>query len=268
MKNSFMLVLCLLAFMSAPATGQIVLSGNSYTENFDSLGSGLPSGWGVYTGATSSSLGTEVFFNTDLTAWGNTSAAFKNFASANNPGANASDSSAVQSAYTDRALGVRQGASFGDPGAAFVAEIAGTTGFSSFGLTLDLQMLSVQTRSTLWTIDYRIGTSGMFTSIGTYSDPGLFGSTTQTFNFGNALDNQAESVYIRVAALSATTGTGSRDSFGIDNFSMSYTPVPEPHEYACVAGLGLIIFAVFRRWKMRARQGHTGNRSDFTPSRS
>jgi hypothetical protein len=254
MKNSSMLVLCLLAFMSVPVTGQIVLSGNSYTENFDSIGTGLPSGWGVYTGATASSLGTEVSFNTDLTAWGNTAGAFKNFASANNPGASASDSGAVQSGYADRALGVRQGTSFGDPGAAFVAEIAGTTGFGSFGLTLDLQMLSVQGRSTLWTIDYRIGTSGMFTPIGSYSDPGVFGSTTQTLSFGGALDNQAESVYVRVAALSATTGTGSRDSIGIDNFTLSYTPVPEPHEYACVAGLGLILFAFFRRWKMRSRE--------------
>jgi hypothetical protein len=226
---------------------QIILSGSSYTENFNNLGSGLPTGWSTRTGATSSSLGTAVDFNTATLSWADSGGAFKNFASANNAGAVSGDSTAVQAGYTDRALGIRQGGTFGDPGAAFVAQVADTLGFQSFDLALDLQMLSVQTRSTTWTIDYRVGESGAFTSLGTYSDPEAWGTTRQTFSFGDALDHQAESVFIRVAALSGSTGSGSRDSIGIDNVSLTFTAIPEPSTYGAIAAAGLLGFAVLRR---------------------
>ncbi len=93
-------------------------------------------------------------------------------------------------------------------------------------------MLAVQTRSTTFTIDYRIGGTGAFTAIGTYADPGAFGNTPFSFNFGNTLDNQSGTVEIRVSALSATTGAGSRDTVGIDNFSLTYTAIPEPSAIA------------------------------------
>jgi hypothetical protein len=64
---------------------------------------------------------------------------------------------------------------------------------------------------------------GSFTPVGTYTDPGIFASTNKTFSFGAALDNQSQNVWIRVVALSASTGAGSRDTFGIDNFTLSYT---------------------------------------------
>ena len=45
---------------------------------------------------------------------------------------------------------------------------------------------------------------------------------TRTISFGNALDNQAQPIWIRVVALDLSTGSGSRDTFGIDNFRLNY----------------------------------------------
>lgn len=84
-------------------------------------------------------------------------------------------------------------------------------------------MLHEQTRSTTWTIDYAVGNSpSSFTALGTYPDPGNFGTTTVTYNLGTDADNQTNNVWIRVVALSASTGSGSRDTFGIDNFILNY----------------------------------------------
>ena len=114
--------------------------------------------------------------------------------------------------------------------------IANTTGYGSFTLTFEAQMLSVQPRSTTWTIDYRLGDSGNFTALGTFSDPGTFGSTTYSFGPSSlsAWDNQSSAVYFRVVALSGSSGSGSRDTFGIDDFSLSYSAVPEPVTVALV----------------------------------
>ena len=86
-------------------------------------------------------------------------------------------------------------------------------------------MLSVQARSTTWNIQYGIGAAPTsFSSIFTYSDPGVFGITpTGTISLGSALDNIGSSVWIRVVALTLATGAGSRDSFGIDSFHLGWS---------------------------------------------
>ena len=244
-----------LAVLAVPAVGalaptagaQILLttSGN-YTQNFNALASGLPNGVQDYTGATATTLGTPSALVTAPTSWGDGSGAFKNFASATGLTSNASV--ATQAASTDRALGVRQTATFGDPGASFVFTLQDTSGYANFALTLDLQMLSVQTRSTTFTIDYNVG-GGSFTTIGTYSDPGIFGTTAFAYNFGTALDNQALAVNVRVSALTTSTGSVNRDSVGVDNFTLTYS-VPEPSTYAMMAG-GLGLLLVVRRARRR-----------------
>ena len=40
---------------------------------------------------------------------------------------------------------------------------------------------------------------------------------------GTDANNQTNNLWIRIIALSASTGSGSRDTFGIDNFSLSWT---------------------------------------------
>ncbi|MEA5570965.1 hypothetical protein [Calothrix sp. UHCC 0171] len=203
----------------------IILTGTQYDENFDGIISGLPSGWLVYTGANTTTVGTLGSWTTATVTWADTAGAFKNFA-ANDSGLTSNSSPSVQNSATDRALGIRQTGSFGDPGASFVLTLDNTIGFQNFGLSFKAQMLSVQDRSTTWTIDYRIGNSDSFNILGTYSDPGTFGSSTLNFsNFGTDINNQSNQVQIRISALSASTGSGSRDSFGIDDFQLTYTPV-------------------------------------------
>lgn len=220
-----------------PAQAAILtLSGSSYSQNFDSIGGGLPTGWTVNTGASASADGTSgATFTSTATTWADNSGEFRNVASAD--GLTSTASQTTQNASTDRALGIRQTGNpggFGDPGAAFVVRIDNTLGFSGFSLSLQAQMLSVQTRSTTWTFDYRLGDSGNFTSLGTYTDPGTFGSTTINFD-STALsvwDNQSQDVWFRVVAIGASSGSGSRDTFGIDDFSLTFTPVPEPTNIA------------------------------------
>ncbi len=228
MKKRIVRAVTLLAVVvatSAPA--QIVLTGTNYSQSFDDLASGLPPGWSVQTNSTANALGTDAAFTTNCTSWGTTGAQFANYASTMNNGTNllGTESAPVQAAFANRCLGMRQSSSFGDPGAAFVVRIANTLGFARFRLAIDLNMLSVQSRSNLWTIDYGIGANPTsFTPVWTNSDPGVFGATTVILALGRDLDDQPEPVWIRVVALSATAGGGSRDTFGIDDLVLSYGP--------------------------------------------
>ena len=229
MKYKFIRVVMLFAavILENSASAQIALTGTNYTQSFDNLVSGLPPGWLVQTNATASTLGTNVGFTTNSTSWGSTGGQFANFASTVNFGTNVlgTESSAAQSTFTNRCLGVRQSGSFGDPGAAFVLRIANTLGFAQFKLSIDLNMLSVQGRSNSWTIDYGIGANPThFTPIWSNPDPGVFGATTTMISLGQDMDDQAQPVWIRIVALSPTAGSGSRDTFGIDDFVLSYRP--------------------------------------------
>ncbi len=237
-KAGLVAALVLTSFTTGAA---VFLMGGSYSESFDGIGDGLPDGWSVRTGATADSLGTPANLVTEATSWGDSGGAFKNVASADELTSGASTAS--QAASTDRALGLRQGGSFGDPGAAFVFEIPNTTGLSDFTLSFNLQMLSVQTRSTTWTFDYRIGDTGDFVVLGSYDDPGVFGSTPITFTGDQlgAWNDQSSTIWFRIVALTDSVGTGSRDTIGIDDFALTFTAVPEPSG----AGLALISGALF-----------------------
>lgn len=250
-KTIFAVTTALLLTVAGASAQMIALSGTGYTENFDTLGTALPNGVTVFTGATTTTTGAAAPFATAATAFGSTTGQFANYASATN--STATDTTAVQAADTNRALGFRQTGTFGDPGASIVFTLANTTGFQSFSLSIALQELSAQTRSTTLTIDYRVGTTGAFTSIGTFADPGAFGSTPSTFSFGNALDNQASSIQIRVSALAASTGANTRDTLAVDDFNLTYQPlasVPEPSTYA---SMGLGLFGMFAMLRLRRR---------------
>jgi hypothetical protein len=212
----------------------ILLSGTSYTQNFDGIGSGLPDGWSVNTAATVSSLGNPATFSTNRPLWSSTVGQFANYASATSDGGTSftgSESAAIQTNNLNRALAVRTTGSFGDPGAAFLLHILNTTNLGSFQLNLDMLLLNVQGRSDVWTVDYGIGAAPTtFTSIGTYTalsstTGGVFGKSNRTFSFGSALDNQSQDVWIRIATLTTATGSGSRPIVGIDNVTLSYTSV-------------------------------------------
>lgn len=203
----------------------VTLIGTLYNETFDGIGTALPSGWDVYTVATASSLGTPSTLATVPATWTATTAGFKNFA-AGDSGLTATATNTQQNAASDRALGIRQTGTFGDPGGSFVFSLNNTSGFQNFGLSFKAQMLDVQPRSTTWTVDYKVG-SGNFTPLGTYTDPGVFGSRTLSTGsglsaFGTNINNQSNPIQIRISALSASTNSGNRDSFGIDDFQLTY----------------------------------------------
>ncbi|MGI4741353.1 MAG: choice-of-anchor J domain-containing protein [Janthinobacterium lividum] len=218
-----------LATSAARAQTPVTLTGNSYTETFDNLSAGLPTGFSVYTG-TSTSLGTAptaaqlILTPGTATAWASTTGGFKNFASAD--ALPSSATTAQQTAATDRALGVRQTGSLGDPGAAFVFQAANTTGKTDFALTFKLQSLDATvTRVATWQVDYGTGsTPSTFTKVGSVATTGnsTFANNTVTVNFGTALDDQTGPVYIRIATLAATTGSGNRPSSAIDDFQLNW----------------------------------------------
>ena len=250
---SIVLALVLLSAPGQRACAAVALSGESYSESFDGVASGVPSGWTVRTGATISSLGTEATLTPAGTSWGFATGHFRNAASSD--GLTSGADATQQANSADRILAVRQTGTFGDPGAAFVLEIANSTGFQSFNIALKAQMLDIELRSTTWTFDYRIGASGNFTSLGSYADPGAFGSTTVNFDSTQlaAWNDQASAIYFRVVALDASTGSDSRDTFGIDDFSLTFTAVPEPAEWGLISACGLLSIAGFHSWRSNRR---------------
>lgn len=216
--------LVLITVKNAPA--QVSLSGTSYQQNFNNLGSGLPAGWTVRTNASATRLGTAATFNAAKVSWGTATGQFANYASTFDDGTNVlgTATTAEQGGITNRCPGIRQTLTFGNPGAAFVLQVQNTVGFSNLVFSVDLNLLSVQGYSTTWTIDYAVtnGPPTNFTVLGTYPDPGTFGSNTVSYALDAVADNQSQNLWLRVIALSAATGSGSRDTFGIDNFVLNY----------------------------------------------
>ncbi|MFO1477671.1 MAG: hypothetical protein U1F98_13590 [Verrucomicrobiota bacterium] len=210
-------------------SAQIQLSGNRYEQSFDTLAAGLPEGWTVRTNATASGLGTEAGFTTNATSWGSSSGQFANYASTlSNYGTNfcgTNESTTVQAACTNRCLAMRQTGSFGDPGAAFVLQLENTLGHAGFQLALDINLLSVQGRTNCWIVDYGLGADPTnFVPVGTNGDAAVFGAVRRTFDFGAALNNQDQPVWIRLVSLTPSTGSGSRDTVGIDNVALTFGP--------------------------------------------
>lgn len=251
----------LLLATPAQALGQFTLDTSGvYSQNFNGLGGGLPTGWTVNTGATASSIGTggATFVRvanangngSDSTDWAGNFGAFKNFASAS---VGAGTFGAAQAAAADRALGVRQSAAFGNPGAAFTFQVSTANATAITGVRLDAQIVANGSRSTTWTVRYGLGSAPTsFATLGTYTDPPAFGSTTigATFNNLPIVPDASNLVTFQVVALDpSSTGTGSNawDSFAIDNFRLDYTPVPEPALVLSIAAGGLGVARLARR---------------------
>jgi hypothetical protein len=212
------------------------LTTSPFLLNFDNIASGLPQGVSVKVGATSSSLGSAdaAVYNGSLaagTAWSQFSLGVKNYASAT--GLTATSDAIAQDASTNRALGFRQTGTTttgGDPGVAFVFQLPNTTGKTNLQLSFLLQSLDATAtgRTTTWTVDYGIGDNpSSFTAVTTTPSPlttaqGTFASTPVSVNFGSALNNVNQKVWIRIVALNATTGSSNRPSSAVDNFQLTW----------------------------------------------
>jgi endonuclease/exonuclease/phosphatase family metal-dependent hydrolase/uncharacterized protein YdeI (BOF family) len=222
LMSLLLLVFCS-TFVSLLAQSTITLTGTQYAEAFDGIGTALPNGWSIKTGATAAILGTDAAYASTAGTWNVTSGRFYNFASAD------IGETGDQAAATDRALGIRQTGSLGDPGAAFVLKLANTTNFSAFSLSFKLQSLDkTSTRAVLWGVDYAIGDTTNFITATTNpaSIPTgnlIFSNQTVTVNFGSALDNKGSNVWIRIRTTAASTGSGNRPSSAIDDFGLTYT---------------------------------------------
>lgn len=201
-----------------------------YFQDFDDLGAGIPIDWQVRTGATASSLGTPstTYFPENGT-WNASQGGFKSLASLTIDDDDAAPFD--QHAWPDRALGIRQTADFGDPGAAFTFRLPDTIGKYDFHLSVDLMMLSVQSRSTTWSVEVGFGEAPTeFDLLTTYEDPGVFGLTQLDLSLQaiTNLPHRDTPVWFRIVALNPSTGGGSRDTFAIDNFSLTWLETEPP----------------------------------------
>lgn len=242
------IILSIFASLAAPAfAATVAIPSGTYTENFNSLvGSSLEPapGWDGRGDATSSSLGVDVRnFPTALRAWTHTNGGIKNVSSTNIP--KTSDATA-QNANSNRALGLNQVPTFGNPGLAFNFNFS-STGVLLNSISIDLLLTSNNSLSTVLTIQYGLGSNPTsFQTLATWTDSdvaGGFGSTTFTFDrddFGSDLDDQSQA-WFRVAALDSATGSGNGfDQMAIDNFSVTAVPEPGSMLLGALGFLGLI----------------------------
>src|SRR5688572_20849803 len=100
------LLLLLSLFTTQNVLAQLTLGPSPYSQDFNSIGSGLPLGFSVRTGGTATALGTVAVFSTTPVAWNNLTGAMKNFASGT--GLLSTASLAEQNGSANRSLGVRQ----------------------------------------------------------------------------------------------------------------------------------------------------------------
>ncbi len=236
-----------LLLIVSQSRGQITLSLPGYEQRFDALSSGLPLGWAVYSGASVSSLGIETTFTSSPTTWSNTSTVFRNIASFD--GSSPTDNTAAQSANLDRALGWRPNNASTRNGAV-TFHIANTVGLRDFGVSVTLFTgNNVGDTNQSYSFEYRLGDIGDFVAIGTYTtsapfDPVELSASPFTLS---VLDDQSNAVYFRIRG-TTPSGTTSLDTLGIDNFSLTYSAVPEPSTYAALfGGLSLVGAILYRR---------------------
>jgi len=236
---------------------QVVLTGTGYTEGFGGLGSGLPVGWTVWTSASSTTFGTSASFSSTQETWASSTNVFRNISSDNIAfGSN----STLQGNNTNRALGWRPlGASSAaitpSRTGAVMVEFADTLNKVDLSLSLEVFQASNTGGVQTYALEYRVGSTGSFTQLGTsYTTVDLDAAYTDfhptTFSFGALdlapLENQSGPVYLRLRGLTST-GSSNMDLIGIDDFSLSYTVIPEPATYAAMFGLVSLAVVIIRR---------------------
>ena len=83
-------------------------------------------------------------------------------------------------------------------------------------------------RTATWRVEYGLGDNpSSFTTVTTApatltTNVGTFSSTPVTVNFGTALNNLSQKVWIRIVTLTATTGSNNRPSTAIDDLQLTW----------------------------------------------
>ena len=245
------LLLLIVGLVPGSLTAQVVLSGTSYSEDFDDLGSGLPSGWSVTTNASPSGLGDSSSITTSAVRWGaaNSSGLFRNSSSSSIDSSSSTDD---QSANSDRALGWRPSLAAERDGAILLT-VQNTLGLENFNLSLSVFTFNDVAASATYALEYGVGEAGNFTQVGsTYNTGTEFSQTDYSVNSVtlSAMNDQSDTVYIRLRG-TTSSGTGALDGVGIDNFSLTYSAVPEPSSFAALIGLGALGMVATRRRRQK-----------------
>lgn len=230
-RISFFLLLSLpfLLPYRANAQGISLPASGTYTQTFDNIAGGLPAGWTVRTGAAKSppQLGVEAALTTAPTPWDDAADGFKNMASAD--GLSQTATASEQASSGDRALGIRQSATSGDPGAAFTLQLSNTLGVSNLNLKFKIQSLDASaTRTTTWRVEYDLGAvpqiyfplGSSFTTGGT-----AFSNQDISISLPN-LSNNSGPVRLRIISDTPTSGSGNRPVTAIDDVVLTYLTTP------------------------------------------
>ncbi|SDR87310.1 PEP-CTERM sorting domain-containing protein [Opitutus sp. GAS368] len=239
--------------LGCTAQAQIAIT-TGYTQDFNSLGTALPAGWGVWTNSTATSNGSAFTWNTTPVA-NNAAASTANYFR-NLPGAGQIWSAGLSSG-SDRALAWRAGdASSRDGSITF--SLTNTAGYNFNGLSFQLFTPNSAGTAGTFQLQYQIGTSGTFTQLASTSytnNPAQNPLTLTTITLTGAqlsvLNNQSGQVTFRLDN-TATTGT-SWNTLAIDNFSYtaSATAIPEPSTYAAILGVVSLAGVLIRRRRLQ-----------------
>lgn len=239
MKRLFYSCFFLVQFAPQRSAAQLTLSGSDYVQNFDSLYLGLAPGWTIDTNATVKSMGgssSGVWTPGTSTRWSNSAGSFKNVASANNFVYWAAATNTAQAAATDRALALRQTATFGDPGASFGLLIDHTYKVHNLNIEFKLQSLDSSNGSkvTKWELQYGIGiypdTFYTVSGMPLFTGGNIYSNTKYAFSFGSLLDDIRQPIRIRIVNLSASSGSGSRTMTALDDVHLSWSGIAHSGE--------------------------------------
>lgn len=237
----------LLSFLVLPllSYGQVSVVSN-YTQDFNSLGTALPAGWGVWTDSTATGNGTAFTWSTSEVSnngGANSSTYFRNL-----PGSSQTWSAGLSSG-TDRALGWRAGNAPSRDGS-ITFTLSNTTNWTFNSLSFDIFTPNDAGSSSTFNLEYQTGAAGTFTQLGSASytndtPQAALIVTSITLNSAqlSVLNNNASQVTLRLV----NTGTSGStwNSIAIDNFT--YSAVPEPSTYALLLGAAMLGFCVYRR---------------------
>jgi hypothetical protein len=245
------LVLITLALTAAGRSSVSVAT--SYTENFDSLGTALPEGWGVWNASTTTGNGTPFAWSTANVANNAVASATTYFR--NLPGASQNWSTGL-STGTDRALGWRASNVESRDGS-ITFTWTNTTSWSFSALSFDLFTPNSTGTATSFNLEYQIGATGTFSQLGstvytTFPTPTApavleMGSISLTAPELSVLNDQSGPVTLRlnnIASAGSTFHTVALDNF---HYTASTTAIPEPANYGAIGGAAVLALALARR---------------------
>ncbi len=95
--------------------------------------------------------------------------------------------------------------------------------------------------------ELRSSLDGFASAVGSATVPDNESSRTQTVSLDSSFSGIAATVEFRLYGFNAESAAGTWRLSGASGLEVYGSVVPEPHEYAALAGLGLLGFAVWRR---------------------